>query len=71
MAVAEPVRITVRYDGKCLVPQGPLDLPQGEDIEIIVPALPRTWAEKHLGLPPLVLRGEGPTVAQMIIEDRR
>lgn len=71
MAVAETMRIRVRYDGKYLVPQEPLDLPQDEDIEVIVPAAPRTWAEKHLGLPPLVLRGEGPTVSEMIIEDRR
>ena len=70
MAAAESVRVMVRYDGKCLVPQEPLDLPQGEDIEIIVPALPRTWAEKHLGLPPLVLQGEGPTLSEIIIEDR-
>jgi hypothetical protein len=67
---AMPRRITVRYDGKCLIPREPLDLPQDEDIDVVVSLPPRTLAEVRLGIPPIILKGQGPTATDIVLEER-
>lgn len=64
------VRLTVRYDGKCLVPTGPVDLPLGADLDAVISLRPRTWAEKRLGIKPIIVTGEGPSASEIVIEER-
>ena len=58
------------YDGKHVVLSEPLDVPAGTVLDVAVPVDRRTWAEKHLGLPHIELRGPGLTFAEMVSEDR-
>ncbi|MBU0607218.1 MAG: hypothetical protein KKI08_04990 [Armatimonadetes bacterium] len=58
------------WDGEKVLPAEPLPLEPGTAVDVLFPGTSATWAEKHLGLPRLVLLGPGPTVSEMIIEDR-
>jgi len=70
MAVARRA-IKGTYDGECIILDEHLNIPPGTGVEVLIPEDAPTWAESVLGLPRLVLTGEGPTVAEMIVEDRR
>jgi len=67
---AATIHITVRYDGKCLVPTGPLDLPQDADLDVVVSLKPRTLAEQRLGIRPIIVTGHGPSASEIVIEER-
>jgi hypothetical protein len=74
MATAErPIARSVKgvYDGTHVVLSEPLDVAAGTEVVVTVVRDRRTWAEVHLGMPHIELRGDGPTLSEMIIEDRR
>lgn len=71
MATARRRTVKGIYDGERVILREHLDLPVNTEVEVVVPEDTPTWAERYLGLPRLVLRGDGPTVSEMIVEERR
>ncbi|MEN6302144.1 MAG: antitoxin AF2212-like protein [Armatimonadia bacterium] len=62
--------IRARYDGRCFVPVGPVDLAPDTEVEVMAVEEEQTWLERHFGIRLASLRGRGPLLTEMVIEDR-
>ena len=69
MAVTQ-VHIRARYDGKCIVPEEPVDLPEDTELDVVISVRTRTLAELRLGIPPIIVTGEGLSASEIVIEER-
>ena len=73
MGVAEkkPKMVARGYwDGEKVVLPEPLQAPRNAQVEVRVIEERPTWVAKRFGVPSLSLRGEGPTIAEIICEER-
>lgn len=65
-----PLRIRAKYVGRCIVPEEPVDLPENADLDVVISVRARTLAELRLGIPPVVVTGEGLSASEIIIQER-
>jgi len=67
-AVARTIR--AHYDGRCFVPDEPVELEPDTAVNVVVAGGGQTWASLRLGIPPIRLRGEGASLSEAIIQER-
>lgn len=61
--------IRARYDGRCFVPVGPVDMAPDTEVEVTAVGEEQTWAERKLGIR-LHIRKGAPSLTDIVLEER-